>query len=341
MRILQDVELNDYTTIGIGGTIKHMFFPISDTEIIDAVVQCLKNNWTYHILAGGSNTVFDDRKWPDSAVVINLCNYEGIRRLDSWENTGGTQNSRYVKVCAGTSLQTLVDYAQDHNLCGLTGLNRVPGTVGGAIFGNAGAYGTEIKDSVYSVEAVDLQEVKTHVLYNFDNSRINIKDFLKNISKDECDFGYRNSLFKRQSGRYIITSTILKLVFNQDFDVERQSYNQISAKRDAFYPPDLKSPGSCFKNISFDSLTDEQKSKIDPSWIVFGKLPVAKVLEEVGSKQLIIGGARMRHEHANILINEGSAKFEDVQNLILELKERVKTKFGIDIEPEIRLIAKF
>jgi UDP-N-acetylmuramate dehydrogenase len=328
MEILENQFLADYTTIKIGGRVRWMFFPENKEEVVESVAFAVKNRLPFFILAGGSNTIFPDEKLLYRQLVINLTKMQDFQVYDDL-------NHSILELSPGLKLQKVVDLAQKLKLKGISSLNRIPGTVGGAVLGNAGAYGTEIGSAVLKVEYIDLVKLVAHFLYSGSQDT---QDSLKIIDRKNCDFAYRQSFFKNQSN-LLITRIWLKLEKEEDFLAEIENYNQIALKRDSVYPVGFVSPGSVFKNIMVADLKPEVLAKIPSEWIVYGgKIPVAKLLESVGSKELRIGGISMRPSHANIMINHGGGVFADVKNLIKTLQTRVLEKFDIEIEPEIRLI---
>jgi UDP-N-acetylmuramate dehydrogenase len=317
MLILENQILKNYTTIGIGGAVKYMFFPTTKKELIEAILFCKKETLPFVFLAGGSNTVFPDTTLEYDQVVINLTHFNTIDYKD---------NQLIAK--SGVVLQKMVDLMMELKSGCMVGLNRVPGTVGGAVVGNAGAYGTEIKDIVKKVHCIRLSDV-----YKYgQKARI-----LKLTNKD-CKFGYRDSLFKQEKD-FVVLEAFFDIPKSVDFEVDLQKYNEISIKRDAIYPVGFASPGSLFKNILFDKLDTEAQKNVPNEWVVYGnKLPVGKLLESLDCKGFRIGGVQMRESHANIMVNVDSGSFQDARNVVLELQNKINQKFGIKIEPEVRFM---
>ena len=262
-------------------------------------------------------------------VVINLS------KLDHFQVLDGLGFS-VLEFEPGVRLQKLVDLAQQLNLKGVSSLNRIPGTIGGATIGNAGAYGTEIGSVIDAVEYLDIEELVKNIMFK---GGLSEGDLIQRLDKNQCQFRYRQSYFKDKSN-LLVTRIWVKLDKSVDFGGEKLNYAKIAKQRDAVYPVGFVSPGSVFKNVLIKDLAPEILAKIKPEWVVYNeKIPVAKLLESVGSKTLRIGGISMRETHANIMINHGGAQFSDVIGLIKELQNRVKDKFEIEIEPEIRLVS--
>ena len=343
MKVLFNQYLKNYNTIRIGGKVRWMFFPVNASEIIEAIKFAWDNKATFFILAGGSNTVFDDVGMNSRQVVINLS------EMDNVEINNTNQNCSKTKVChpelvsgskklgvelliiqcdPGVPLQKIVDTALKNNAGGIVGINRVPGTIGGAVVGNAGAYGCETMSFVEKVEYVDLDEIIKQPNW------VNIHT----LRNKDCHFGYRDSIFKHNKN-WLITNIHLKISIDQDISKAISKYNEIAIKRDKIYPKGFASPGSLFKNILFNTLALEVQKNIDPSWVMYGnKLPVGKLLESLGLQGFTHRKIQMRPTHANIMTNLGGATYKDAKKTVEILQAKVKERFGIDIEPEVRFI---
>lgn len=307
------VLLKNYTTSKIGGIVNYFCLPKNIEELLEAIIYIKVDNLPYYILGGGSNTIFDENL-DSRAVVICLRDYCGINKLE---------NKQY-KVKAGSSLQSVVDYAKDHQLSGLTGLNRVPGTLGGAVLGNAGAYGCEIKDVIQSVVCLDLLTLE---FLTFDNG--------------QSKFSYRDSAYKSNLNLLIIDITIA-LKYRENYKEELIEYERIAGIRDLVYPVGFCSPGSVFKNLLVKGLSVEALAQVPKEFIMYDKVSVGKLLESVGAKGRRYGDVMMRSSHANIMeIVSSQAKYTDVISLLKSLKEDVYKEYGIELVEEIRLVKSF
>jgi UDP-N-acetylmuramate dehydrogenase len=322
-------ELKNYNTIKIGGHVQTMFWPTSKVEIIKAILTCKKDNLPFVFLAGGSNTVFPDEDLDYNQAVINLSKFD---QVDFLLNDQGI----LITAKAGTELQTLIDLSLEQGSGTMVGLNRVPGSIGGAIVGNAGAYGTEIKDIVTVVKAIRRSDILKIDLESFILSNEQIP--LYTLTNLDCHFTYRHSEFKNDLD-WIVLEIELFCPFSSDIVADQKRYDEIATKRDAVYPKGFASPGSLFKNILFSDLTAEQQAKIPQGWVVYGnKLPVGRLLEELGLKGHSIGGIKMTDRHPNIMLNYNQASFDDAQAMVKFLQQRVKEEFGIEITPEVRFL---
>jgi UDP-N-acetylmuramate dehydrogenase len=323
MKIDTNKNLSEITTTGIGGLVSLVFWPTNYPELIEAIRFCNDRKMPFFVLAGGSNTIFPDKDLTYGQVVINIKEFAGIEIT--------TQDDMTIfELDPGVELQKVVDLAIQNGLGGVIGLNRVPGTIGGAVVGNAGAYGAETKDLVQKIEFIRFSEVKKQ------------PDWVKiyTLQNSECFFGYRDSLFK-QDKDILITRIYLELKNSSNPEEDQSKYDEIANKRDSIYPKGLQSPGSLFKNILFSSLSKKVQSNIPPEWVVFGdKLPVGKLLENIGAQGFQVGQMKQRDTHANIMINLGGGTFADANKVVKELQKKVYDKFGIEIEPEVRFIPK-
>ncbi len=325
MFIQTDPELKNYNTIRIGGKVAKMFYPTTEGEIVEAVLICKKNNLPFVFLAGGSNTVFPDKDLDYNQAVINLSKLNQISYIKN-------EKGILITAQAGVILQTLVDLSLEEGSGAMVGLNRVPGSIGGATVGNAGAYGTEIKDLVTQVKAIRKSDI-------LDSKNIFNKPKIYTLTNQDCHFIYRHSEFKNDLD-WIVLEVELFCPFGSNLESDKIRYDDIATKRDSVYPKGFASPGSLFKNILFSELTPEQQATIPKEWIVFGnKLPVGRLLEELGLKGYSIGGIKMTDRHPNIMLNYNQASFEDAQAMVKFLQARIKQEFGIDIVPEVRFLS--
>lgn len=304
--------LKEITTLQIGGPAKK-FVAISSLEQLQEAINFAKqNNLQFLVMGGGSNLLVSDQG-VDKLIIKN--EITGITTSKESEPTFE------VSVKSGTILQNLVDYSISHGLSGLQKMTGIPGTVGGAVYGNAGAYGQTISDHITSVV------ILTPSLSRGKN--------LKTLSKDECSFKYRDSIFKQTK------DPILEVTFQLETDnpqTLQQEADEVLSKRLVKYPPGIKCPGSFFKNIVVETLPQEILDKIPPEKIVYGKLPAGSLLEEVGAKGQSLDGIHIASYHANLFINKGRGKAQDFYNLAKKYAELVKEKFGIKLEPEVQLV---
>jgi len=289
--ISEYVKISPYTNYKIGGEARYFIEIKSKKDLIRALFFAKKCNAPFFILGGGSNLLFSDLGF--NGLVIRMKN-SGIKM----ENDG-----RIAKLTAqaGTKLAEVVDFAKNNLLGGMEWAIGIPGTVGGAIRGNAGAFAGSMKDCVKSVQALDAQSD------NFKTAK-----FLN----ESCQFGYRTSFFRKNKS-FIILSCEIELKTKNKKEIEKEMKNYLN-KKTSTQPLEFPSAGSVFTN---------------PNGLAAGKL-----IEDCGLKGKKIGGAQISEKHANFIINFGHATARDVKDLIAEAKSIVKRKFGVDLEEEIEII---
>jgi UDP-N-acetylmuramate dehydrogenase len=245
------------------------------------------------VIGGGSNILASDKGFRGLIVVP---------RIDFLEIEGTS-----VKVGATRSLAQFVDETAAEGLAGLESLAGIAGTVGGAIVGNAGAYGQSISDTLVEVE-----------LYNPSRG-------LHAETREKLGFKYRHSDLK--GSQNVVLSGLFKLVpgDRKALMEKTEEIKQIRSKR---HPHEDISAGCFFKNV---------EDTTQPH----GKLAAGFLLEQIGAKELTIGKAGVYPNHANILINKGGATASQVRQLSLELKRRVKEEYGIELSEEVVLLGDF
>ena len=218
---------------------------------------------------------------------------------------------------AGAPLFLSIKKMINAGLGGLETLSGIPGTIGGAIVGNAGAYGHSISEVIEKAQIYNGKKVL----------------WLKN---KDCDFRYRESIFKRRRD-----FVILKVVFNLkkgDKKELQKTSKEIVIERLKKYPTGLKCAGSFFKNLVVKEIKPEILKLIDKNKIIEEKVPTGYLLEEVGAKGMKIGDIAVADYHANLLVNRGNGKASDIKKLAKILKEKVEKRFGIILEEEVRYL---
>lgn len=301
MKIKQNISLSSLSTFGIGGKVKYFIEVKKIGDLIDAVNWAKNNNIKHKICGDSSNIVFSDKNL--DILLIKIGNKE-INRV----------NEDTIEVSAGTKLIELVNFANKNGLEGLENLAGIPGTVGGAIVGNAGAYGRSISEVVHKVKV-------------FDGEKANW------ITKKECEFAYRESKFKKTN--LILIKSQLKLLKGNKEKLHKKS-EEIVKIRNKKYKPGLKCPGSFFKNVLVENVTKNTLKLIPKDKIIEGKIPAGYLLEQVGAKGVKQGDIIIADFHGNLFINGGNGTAKDVKELASTLKEKVKEKYGIKLEEEVR-----
>ncbi len=276
-----------HTTFKIGGNADILILPENINELYKVTKHCLDNNIRFFILGNGSNTVFDDKGYR-GAVISLSGGFKDISLIS--ENK--------MKCGSAAMLVNACTFARDNDLSGLEELYGIPGTVGGAVYMNAGAYGGEIASSIECVEVLEMNSGE-----------------IKKFQREECDFGYRKSIF--MNDRYIILSAVLKLNISKKAVIS-EKMNGYMARRREKQPLEFPSAGSVFKR---------------PEGYFAGAL-----IEQCGLKGYNIGGAMVSEKHAGFIVNTGNASCDDVIKLVNYIKKEVKCKFGVELECEIKPI---
>jgi UDP-N-acetylmuramate dehydrogenase len=297
------VPLSRYTRFGIGGPAD----VYAETTSVDAFTAALAAARASHldcvVIGSGTNLIVSDRGF--RGIVLR---YRGERLTAA----GAT-----VVADAGAVLQDLIDFAIERGLKGLETLAGIPGSVGAAVYGNAGAYGHSISERVTRVRFYDGQAVRL-------------------LRQEECAFRYRESIFK-QNKDWIIFSVELRLDKADPAEL-RIVADDILKTRNAKFPVTMKCAGSVFKNLLVKDLPPQIASGISTSVVRDGKAPAAWFLEQVGAKGMSRGDIRIADYHANLIYNAGSGTAEDLRALIDDLKLRVRARFGIELEEEVQYL---
>ncbi|HJZ97159.1 MAG TPA: UDP-N-acetylmuramate dehydrogenase [Candidatus Solibacter sp.] len=292
-----------HTRFGIGGPADVFADTCSEESFIAAIAAARATGIAVMVIGGGTNLIASDAGY--RGLVIR---FRG--------DTISASDDR-ITVGAGAVLQDLVDFANARGLRGLETLAGIPGWVGAAVYGNAGAYGHSMNERV------------THVRF-FDGAGI------CTFGNAECDFAYRESIFKRHKD-WIIFSTELAMDPADADGLERISA-EILAVRNAKFPPTMKCAGSIFKNFLLKNLPNGVAAQVPANVIREGKIPAAWFLEQVGSKGMREGGIQVADYHANLIYNAGGGTAAELSAVIVELKARVRVRFGIEVEEEVQYV---
>ncbi|HYW45705.1 MAG TPA: UDP-N-acetylmuramate dehydrogenase [Bryobacteraceae bacterium] len=298
-----DAPLSRYTRFGIGGP-ADLYAETGSVEAFIAALRAARGSGIDTvIIGGGTNLIVSDQGY--RGIVLRY------RAERLW-----AANGRVIAE-AGAVLQDLVDFAIARGLKGLETLAGIPGSVGAAIYGNAGAYGHSISERVAKVRFYDGSEVRV-----FDN--------------EECEFLYRESIFKRRK-EWIIFSTEL-LLAPADAGELRRTADDIVKVRNEKFPVTMKCAGSIFKNLLLRDLPPAVAVEVPASAVREGKVPAAWFLDMVGAKGMQKGDIHVATYHANLIYNGGQGTAADLCALIAELKERVRARFSIELEEEVQYV---
>ena len=334
-----NVDLLPYNSFGFPAVAKH-FVEINDIQELETLIRSdVFKNEKHLILSGGNNVLFQEDVFDGIVVHINTKGIEVIEDSD---------NDVVVRAQAGEDWPKFVEKMVTMGLYGVENLAHIPGKVGAAPVQNIGAYGMELKDSFLRCEAIELAT---------GNKRI--------FMKEECNFGYRNSVFKNElKGQYVITSVDLLLHRQPELKLEygnikaylsehgienptlQQLHDAICAIRDAKLP-DVKqigNAGSFFKNpvISAEQFETLQKDYPDiphyPDADGMVKVPAGWLIEHAGWKGWRDEHVGVYEKQALVLVHYGGGTGHDIVDLAQRIQQSVEEKFGIRISPEVNFV---
>lgn len=309
--LLRNTPLKKYSNYKIGGPASYFFEFSSREELINAIKEFREIEEAGKILIIGSatNILFPDSGF-SGLVLKNDISF--IKR-----------EGEMVEVGAGTLVADLVSFCAQNCLFGMEWAGGLPGTVGGAIRGNAGAFLGETKDSISEVESLDLSSLQTVLR-----------------KKKDCGFDYRQSIFKNGEGeREVIIAAKFIFKSGSQAEIKKSTQEKIDYRIER-HPLDLPNIGSTFKNVPAQSVSEEirrefeKNIKPDP----FPVIPAAKLIIGAGMMGEKVGEAQVSTKHPNFIVNLGGAKASDVLALIEKVKEKVKEKYGIVLEPEVMFV---
>ena len=303
LRLETNVPLAAHTRFGIGGP-ADFFGRTADPQALASAVQaCREAGAACYVMGDGSNVVAADAGF--RGLVLRFT--AAAVKID-----GGV-----VAADAGAKLQSLVDFTIERGFEGLHTLTGIPGSVGGAIYGNAGAYGNSIDQFI---ERVDY----------FDGAAVRSKD------NAACEFAYRESVFKRHKN-WVILGGVLRLPAG-DRQALRARADEIRQIRDEKFPPSMLCAGSIFKNLHIRDLPAAAAAEVPRQAVRAGKVASAYFLEKVGAKGMRNGGIAIASYHANLLYNRGGGTAAEVRALVCELKSRIRKRYGFEVEEEVQYI---
>jgi UDP-N-acetylmuramate dehydrogenase len=297
LNVSADAPLARYTRFAIGGPADIY----AETGEIDSFLRALAvargSGLDYMVMGGGTNLIVADG------------GYRGI--MLRFVARSITAQGECVTADAGAELQDLVDFTTGRGLRGLETLAGIPGSVGAAVYGNAGAYGHSISERVHLVQFFDGTDVRE-------------------LDHAGCEFRYRESIFKRRKD-WVIFSTRLALERADARELQRTAADIVRVRNEKF-PVTMKCAGSIFKNFLLAELPPAVASRVPAAVIREGKVPAAYFLEQVGAKGTERGDIRVASYHANLIYNAGKGTATDLCTLIADLKSRVRAEYGLELE---------
>lgn len=340
IEIKHHVALKEHNTFGISAFAKAYTSIITLQQLSEAIAYF--QNQPVFLLGGGSNMLLlNDIEKP--VLHVNL------KGIEKQKNDDGTI---LLKVMAGENWHDLVIYCVQNNYAGIENLALIPGNTGTAPIQNIGAYGVELKNVFHSCEVMDLETAA-----------------VKSFNKDECNFGYRDSIFKNEaSGKYVITSVTLRLIdLNQSNDYQlKTNYGAIAEEMDNLSgeasiakvaqavinirtsklpdPKVIGNSGSFFKNPIISTARFEELLVSYPEMPSYGvdetqvKVPAGWLIDQSGFKGKRYGDAGIHERQALVLVNHGNATGEEILAVAKKIQKAVLEKYGISIETEVNLI---
>lgn len=285
--IREHEPLAPHSWYGIGGRARFFLELRDDNSLPELVGRLHADAVPYLVIGAATNTLFAAEEQP--GLVIKLKTAE--------LSVEGDQ----VTAAAGVVMPKLAAETAKAGRAGMEFGAGVPGTVGGSVFGNAGAFGVEVKDRLITSDVLDESGRR------------------RTVSVDECAFSYRDSIFKRGRSGWIVLSATFQTVPGSATEI-RQRMLEVQKHRRETQPIEQRSLGSTFKNPPGDS--------------------AGRLIDAVGLKGRRIGGAQISPKHANFIVNIDRASADDVLALMAEMRDRVLQRFGIELEPEVRIIGR-
>jgi len=304
-RVKLNEALAKHVTMKIGGNAKY-FVMVKNNDSLVALLQFLDaEGMRYMILGGGSNTLFSDDGYDGVVIKLQATSYK-------------LQNNMII-ADGGCSTVEIARVSMVNKLTGFEWGVGIPGTIGGAVRGNAGAMGSEMKDSIQKVEVYRDGEVIE-------------------MSRDECEFAYRDSMFKHNHD--VILRVYLALEKTENNELAKQAIEHLQY-RNKTQPQGFASSGCIFKNPDTEKNKkqllkhfDEQDEKIQ-QFLRVGKISAGWLVEQVGLKGFQVGDAQISEKHGNFIVNKGNAQASGILTIIEKVKEMVYTSYGIEMELEI------
>jgi UDP-N-acetylmuramate dehydrogenase len=337
MHVESHKSLKAFNTFGIDCKARHFVSVSSVSELKEVLSQKLYPS--IFILGGGSNMLLTK----DIDALVAHINLKGISIISEKDT------EVLIEAMAGENWHDLVQYTIEKDFGGLENLSLIPGNVGTAPIQNIGAYGVELKDVFHSCTAYDVETLEKKV-----------------FSKADCNFGYRNSIFKNEAkGKYVISSVVFRLTRSQhklstsygaiqdklqEKNIEKPTIADISEAVIAIRQSKLPDPavlgnsGSFFKNPVINSTDFKQFRRKHPQAPFYEvsatefKIPAGWLIEQAGFKGQRFGDAGVHKNQALVLVNYGTASGSEIWELALRIQKKVKTDFDIYIEPEVNII---
>lgn len=335
--IREHVDLSDFNTMGVSAKARYFARVLSVEDLREVLQFVHAEKIPVYVLGGGSNVLFID-------------DYEGLvllNEIKGQEIQHETEDQVRLKIGAGENWHDLVMHCVSNNWGGIENLSLIPGSVGAAPIQNIGAYGVELEEVFVSLEAIEITTGKRKV-----------------FTKEACQFGYRESVFKRElKGRFVITSIVLELQKHPKVNTSYRALSDALMEKGIAKPtikevsdtvieirqsklPDpskIGNTGSFFKNPVITGKAFEALQKKYPQIPHYPageevKVPAAWLIDECGWKGKRIGDAGVHTMQALVIVNYGNASGAEIWNLAQDIRKSVKEKFGVELAPEVNVV---
>lgn len=333
MTIDEFVDITNYTTFKLGPTARYFCVVTTNDELTTAILFAKKTGIPFFILGGGSNTIFKDKGY--SGFIIK-------NEIKGFTTINEDSESVTIEIGSGENWDSIVKKTVELGFSGIEAMSAIPGSVGGTPIQNVGAYGQEIKDTLVSVEVYDYKE-----------------DVFTILTNEECMFSYRDSIFKKEQ-RYIVTSVRLllskKTPIIPNYKGVRNHFEEkgidtptllqireaiIEIRKNKLPDPVLvPSVGSFFKNpiVNSDVVNKIKEKYPDPVVFEIGnneyKIGAGWLIDTLGFKGKSFGNLSLYEHNALVVVNNGKATFEELEELIAFIQNKVKEETGIFLETE-------
>lgn len=290
----EDVSLQDYTTMKVGGVADYFYIAKNIDDLVKAILAARKVDVKYFILGRGSN------------ILVSDFGFQGLVILNRASNIAFLTDKCQVIVDSGVSLARMIMESADHSMGGMEALYGIPGTVGGAVYGNVGAHGVEISQFIKSITL--LSTAGKIIRCKIESLKPAYRtSYLKELRKKGKESPLVLSV-KFQLSPNKKEEVVKKLSYYQNLRMSKQPYNEPSC-------------GSVFKNVG------DQASGI--------------LLDQAGAKKLREGGMQVSKKHANFIVNNGKGRAIEVRNLIEKMRQLVAEKEGVELEEEIEYVGEW
>lgn len=318
MKVTENIDLSTIAFYKIGGRTRFLI-QVENSEDLKEALRFVKEkvDLSVRVISLGANLLIPDE------------NFDGITIWLKGDASSFTVSDNIVSAFAGEVFGELIAYSFENGLVGLEWAGGLPSSVGGAVRGNAGCFGSEIKDSVVSVQAIDIKDPLLEV---------------RTFSRDESEFGYRDSFFKHNPDLIIVSATFqLSSASEEELGNARAAYEEHIAYRKKNHPLEYPSCGSVFKNIvdplhvgKVIEVWPDVKELSENKW--HGKVAVGYIINRLGFSGKRVGGAMVSQKHANYIVNVDHAKAHEVRELVEQIQAKFKSTFNFIPDPEVMII---